>query len=94
MAAICRDVHFCRGSKTEPDCSCCRLLRKNSDEAVTRHTTAEMVVTHKINIIVMGNQAGTFPPDIRNPTAVTKNMTTKADVTNPARSDVFGMRVM
>jgi hypothetical protein len=57
-------------------------------------TTAEIVVTHKIKPIVMGNQAGTTPPDIRNATAVMKNMITKTDVTKPARCDVFVMRVM
>jgi hypothetical protein len=58
---------------------------------VTRQTTAEIVVTPKIANIAMGNQFGTSPPDMRNPTAVTKKMMTKTEVTRPARCDVFVM---
>jgi hypothetical protein len=53
-----------------------------------------MVVTHKSAPIATGNQTGTSPPDMRNPTAVTKNITTKTDVTTPALCDFFVIRVM
>src|SRR6266404_673551 len=52
-----------------------------------------MVVAHKIAPIAIGNQLGTSPPEIRNPTAVTKNTTTRTEVTKPARCDVFVMCV-
>ena len=60
---------------------------------MTRQTTAEMVVTHRIAPIVIGNQFGTSPPDMRNLMAVTKNTMTRTEVTKPARCDVFVMRV-
>jgi len=43
--------------------------------------------------MVMGNQLGTSPPDIRNPMAVKKKTTTRTEVSKPARCDVLVISV-